>query len=84
MKGKQIQWFVPAEDVFRITQDERNPKSFRITFLHHYSFEAESSDQVQQLRKNDHKKQQYDFSYDLKNEAKSLLKQPSSLRQVAW
>lgn len=49
MKGKQIQWFVRAEDVYRITQSETNPKSFNITFFHHYSFDAETSEQASRV-----------------------------------
>lgn len=58
MKGKQIQWFVPAEDVFRTTQDETNAKAFKITFLHHYSFEAESSEQVRKGENSERSMQQ--------------------------
>jgi hypothetical protein len=49
MKGKQIQWFVRAEDVYRITQSETNPKTFNITFFHHYSFDAETSEQASRV-----------------------------------
>jgi len=49
MKGRQIQWFVPAEDVYRITQNEANPTSFGITFFHHYAFHAETTEQASRV-----------------------------------
>jgi serum/glucocorticoid-regulated kinase 2 len=46
MKGKQIQWFVKAEDVYKISQSKEEPKVFTITFLQHYKFQADSPEQA--------------------------------------
>eukprot|EP00771_Trimastix_marina_P003883 gnl/Trimastix_PCT/595.p1 GENE.gnl/Trimastix_PCT/595~~gnl/Trimastix_PCT/595.p1 ORF type:complete len:494 (+),score=161.86 gnl/Trimastix_PCT/595:57-1484(+) len=49
MNGNSIQWFLDSSDVFGISPDEGSSKSFTLTALHHYNFEAESPEQVQRI-----------------------------------
>lgn len=49
MNGNSVQWFLESKDVFEMDKDPADSKRFTLTALHHYSFEAETPEEVDRV-----------------------------------